>query len=136
MRQSGLYRIASALLGTVTLCSVGGLPASAQDARIEGSWSGGGNVVFGSGARERATCRASFTQQSSRTYRMNAVCATASARVAQTASLRRVSADSFAGQFYNQEYNVSGSISVTVRGNRLDAALRSDSGSAHLSLGR
>ncbi len=130
--------IFAALLATAgaMLMDGHGRAAVAQDARLEGSWSGGGSIEFASGDRERARCRASFSPQSTRTYRMYAVCATPSARVEQTASLRRVSPDSFAGQFYNQEYNVSRSIRITVQGNKLQAALRGEAGSANLSLTR
>ena len=67
---------------------------------------------------------------------MYAVCATQSARVEQTASLRRVGGDSFAGQFHNEQYNVSGSIRISVHGNRLEASLNGDGGSAHFTLSR
>jgi hypothetical protein len=67
---------------------------------------------------------------------MSAVCATASARVAQTAQLARTSANRFAGEFYNSEYGVSGEITVTVQGNRLSAALNGGGGSAHFNLRR
>ena len=110
--------------------------ALAAEARLEGSWSGGGNMVLASGDRERARCRARFSPQSSKTYRMYAVCATQSARVEQTATIRRVSDNSFAGQFHNPEYNVSGSISITVHGSKLDASLRGDAGTAQLRFSR
>ena len=67
---------------------------------------------------------------------MNAVCATPSARVAQTAQLARTSANRFAGEFYNAEYAVSGSITITVKGNRLSAALSGGGGTAHFNLSR
>ena len=67
---------------------------------------------------------------------MNAVCATASARVAQSAQLARISANRFAGEFYNPEYSISGSISITVQGNRMSASLSGGGGSAHFNLSR
>ena len=110
-------------------------PAIAQQATLEGAWSGSGVVVFPSGDREKAQCRATF-RRSGGSFGMSAVCATASARVAQTAQLARTSANRFAGEFYNSEYGVSGEITVTVQGNRLSAALNGGGGSAHFNLRR
>jgi hypothetical protein len=67
---------------------------------------------------------------------MNAVCATASARIVQTAELARTSANRYAGEFYNAEYATSGSIAITVQGNRLTANLSGGGGTAHFNLSR
>jgi hypothetical protein len=103
---------------------------------LEGSWSGGGTVILPSGGREKAHCRATFRRRSGNNFGMNAVCATASVRVAQTAKLVRVSANHFSGGFYNAQYNVSGSIAITVHGNRLSASLSAAGGTAHFNLSR
>ena len=110
--------------------------ARAEPVNLEGSWSGGGMVNLSSGASEKARCRAHFTRQSANSFGMNAICATPSARVAQTATLSRVGANRFAGSFYNSEYNVSGTINLTVNANRLSASLSGAGSSAQLSLGR
>ena len=49
---------------------------------------------------------------------MSAQCATASVRIAQTAALARVGANRFTGDFYNAEYAMSGTITITVHGNK------------------
>jgi hypothetical protein len=108
----------------------------AEPARLEGSWSGGGAVHLPNGAQERARCRARYNRASRTVYTLNAVCATPSGRVAQTASLQRTGANSFAGSFYNAEYGVSGSIYVTLRGNTQRVTLTSSAGSASLRLSR
>ena len=123
---------AVAVLGALMLSTVG---AAAQPVSLEGYWSGGGVVVFPSGDRESARCRATFRRAGSG-FGMNAVCATASARVAQSAQLARISANRFAGEFYNAEYSMSGSITITVRGNHISAALNGGGGSAHFNLSR
>lgn len=110
--------------------------AVAEPGSLEGSWSGGGIVSFSSGAREQARCRVRFSRQSSTVFGMNAICATTSARVAQTATVEWVGANRFAGTFYNPEYGVSGTISIVLGGNRLSASLRGDVGSAQLSFSR
>jgi hypothetical protein len=111
-------------------------PAEAQSPSIEGSWSGGGVVTLATGDTERARCRASFSRSGANTFRMNAVCATPSVRVSQSASLQRTSANQLSGSFFNPEYNVSGRIRITVQGGKLSAQLSGDSGSASLSLTR
>jgi hypothetical protein len=126
----------SAILATVLSA---GLAASslAADAGLEGSWSGGGVVNFSSGASERARCRVRFNRHSSNVYGMNAVCATTSTRVAQTATVERVGGNRFSGTFYNPEYGVSGIINIVLSGaNRLSASLHGDAGSAQLAFSR
>ena len=111
-------------------------PVHAEPGSLEGSWSGGGAVRLPNGAQERARCRARYSRASRAIYTVNAVCATPSGRVAQTARLQRTGANSFAGTFYNAEYGVSGSIYVTVRGNTQRVTLTSSAGSASLRLRR
>jgi hypothetical protein len=113
-----------------------GTPGASRADTLAGSWSGGGWVSFAGGSRERARCRARYSARSASSYALNATCATASGSVTQDASLRRVGANSYAGRFYNSEYNVSGTIHVTVRGDRQSVTIDSDSGSASLSLSR
>ena len=67
---------------------------------------------------------------------MSAQCATTSVRVAQTASLRRSAANHFKGDFYNAEYGVSGTITITVHGNKLSASLSGGGGSAHFTMSK
>ena len=130
---------AAALLVASIFCSMSAHNAAAQQQQqssLEGSWSGGGRIVFPSGDAERANCHASFSRRSANSFRMNAVCATPSARVAQYGTVERVSGNSYAGSFFNSEYNVSGDINITVRGDRLSAQLRGGGGSGSFNLGR
>jgi hypothetical protein len=103
---------------------------------LGGSWSGGGWVNFTSGSRERARCRAHYTANSATSYNLSATCATPSGSVSQSATLRKAGAHSYVGSFYNSQYNVSGSIRVTLHGNSQSVTLSSQSGSASLSLSR
>ena len=120
------------------LVALAGLPAEANSGTLglEGSWNGGGWVSFSSGARERARCRAKFAAQSDRRYFVTATCATESGKVSQTASIRQAGANAYVGTFYNNEYDVSGTIRITVHGNTQTARLSSGSGSAVITLGR
>ncbi len=67
---------------------------------------------------------------------MSAQCATASGRVAQTGTLERVGANRFTGNFYNAEYSVSGTITIAVQGNSLNASLSGGGASAYFTLRR
>lgn len=111
-------------------------PVAAQAANLEGSWSGGGTVRFSSGTSERARCRASFSKRGANGYDMSAVCATSSGRAAQTAQLTRSGANRYTGSFQNSDYGISGSISLSVNGNSLNASLSGGGGSASLNLNR
>ncbi len=122
-------------VATFALCSQATL-ASAQQVSLEGVWRGGGKMVLPSGDSERANCRASFRRASGNSFHMDAVCATPSVRVSQTAVLQRVSPTQFSGSFYNSEYNVAGNINLTMRGQRISAQLAGGGGSASFNLGR
>jgi len=123
-------------LGLALALALGVAAVAAPEARSEGlagSWSGGGIVTFATGQRERARCHAHYSGGGS-FVSVNATCATPSGSVSQSANLRRVGANSYAGSFYNSQYNTSGSIHVTVRGNSQSVSLRSQSGYASLTL--
>jgi hypothetical protein len=117
---------------------IGGLllGGQAMAQSLEGSWTGGGSVAFGSGQKERARCRAQYQRASGDAYTLTATCATPSGRATQTATVRRVGGNTYQGQFYNSEYNISGTIRVTVGGSRQSVRLMSGSGSASIELRR
>jgi hypothetical protein len=114
------------------------LPGSvvAQSMRLDGSWSGSGSVAFASGAKEAARCRLSYSRAQGGSYLLSGVCATTSGRASQSATLYPIGANSYQGRFYNSEYAVSGTIRVTVSGNRQTARLTSEKGSAVIELRR
>ena len=105
-------------------------------ASLEGSWSGGGTVSFAAGGNEQVRCRARFSRAGEHSYTVNATCATASGRAAQTATVRRVSNNRYSGSFYNNEYSISGVIDIIVHGSSQTVRLMSDSGSGILNLSR
>jgi hypothetical protein len=130
------YGFALAALAWIASVPATGLPAKKPSAGLEGSWSGGGTVSFASGSTERARCRAHYSRAGSASYTLNATCATASGRASQTASVRQVGENRYAGSFYNSEYGISGVISVVLHGRSQTVRLRSDSGSAVINLSR
>ena len=78
----------------------------------------------------------SYSRRTANSYSANASCATASGRVDQTASLRRVSDNAFEGVFHNAEYNVSGFLRVVVSGSSQSVSLNGGGASASLRLNR
>jgi hypothetical protein len=105
-------------------------------ASLEGSWSGGGTVSSAAGGKEQARCRANFSRAGERSYTINATCATASGKAAQTATVRQVGSNRYSGNFYNSEYSISGVIDIVVHGSSQTVRLMSDSGSGVLNLSR
>ena len=138
MKAFNVLRVSLFGAALVSALSIGNShPAEArgEGGSIAGSWSGGGTVVYSSGQRERAHCRASYSGGGS-SVTMSGSCATPSGSVFQSARLRRVGENSYAGSFFNGQYNTSGSIYVSVHGNSQNVSLRSSAGSASLSLRR
>jgi len=123
----------AALASALTVSVTASAEARGEGGSIAGSWSGGGTVVYSSGQRERAHCRASYSGGGG-SVMMSGNCATPSGSVFQSARLRRVGANSYAGSFFNSQYNTSGSIYVTVHGSTQSVSLRSSAGSASLTL--
>ena len=107
-----------------------------SNSTLEGSWSGGGIVSFASGAKEQARCRARYSRAGKDSYTVNATCATASGRAAQTARVRQVGNNRYSGSFYNSEYSISGIIDVVVHGSSQTVRLTGDSASGVLNLSR
>lgn len=128
---------------TVAILSIAAMPVvglvgpseAEGGASLAGSWSGGGWVSFASGSKERARCHAHYSG-SGGSYTVSATCATASGKASQTAKVYKVGGSSYKGSFVNSQYNVRGSIRVTVNGNRQSVSLSGDGTSAQLSLSR
>ena len=123
------------LSGVIALAALAGGAARADPGELAGVWSGGGSVTFGSGVKERAKCRASYSQRSKSSYTVNAQCATPSGSVSQTASVRG-GGNSYQGGFYNAQFDASGTIYIVVRGRNQTVRLISNKGSALLRLSR
>lgn len=103
---------------------------------IAGSWTGSGSIMLPSGTRENARCNVSYSKAAGAGYTAFATCATKSARVTQSAKLRRVGGNAYEGSFHNSEYNVSGSMSVTVSGSSQSVYLSGGGGEASFRLSR
>ena len=135
MRQTYSTRCSAILSAAMAFMAITVSPVLA-DPGLAGSWSGSGSVVLPSGNTEKARCKVSFRKEGGKSYGMNAVCASSSARVAQTASLEQVGPNRYAGSFTNSDYGVSGSISLTLNGSSLSASLKGGGGSAFFNLSK
>src|SRR5262249_15487815 len=142
---SSNYRVEKGLaIVLVAALMLSGVPnaGNAQGAKklsaasLEGSWSGGGTVSFASGAKEQARCRARYSRAGKDSYTVNATCATASGKAAQTARVHQVGKNRYSGSFYNSEYSISGVIHIVVSGATQTLRLVSDGGSGVLNLSR
>jgi hypothetical protein len=126
--------IAAALAGALGASCLGLSAAQAESVVLVGTWSGSGDINFASGSKEKARCRAYFSKTGETSYEMSASCATASAKVDQSAQLTRVGANSYVGSFFNQQYNTGGQIRVTVSGRTSNVNLSGEAGTAFFRL--
>lgn len=121
-----------AMLGSIglALAAATATPAAADMMALDGAWSGGGSVKFPSGAKEAARCRANFKKRGAESYQVSARCASASGKVEQSALLTYVGGNQFTGSFFNEEYKVDGTITVTVSGNAQNVSISTPTGSS------
>jgi hypothetical protein len=124
----------AAFAAALALNCTGLSAARADSAPLVGSWSGSGSIAFASGAKERARCRAYYAKTGETSYRMSATCATASAKVDQTAMLTRTGSRTYVGSFFNQQYNTGGSIRITISGGSQSVRLSGEAGTASFTL--
>jgi hypothetical protein len=118
--------------GALALLALALVPesAAAGPLALDGAWSGGGSVTFPSGAREAARCRAHFKKRGADSYVVDARCASASGKIEQSATLTNVGENRYTGSFYNEEFKVDGTITVTVSGNVQNVSISSPVGSS------
>jgi hypothetical protein len=122
----------SVLIGLCVLTQA----SRAESDLLAGLWTGSGTVTYASGDRERARCRAHYAPRSGTRIAVTATCATPSGSVSQTAILAKKGDGHYSGRFFNEQYSVSGTIQVIVKGSSQLVRLFSSSGSALLTLSR
>ena len=137
-RQNTAFRAAAlAAAGLMLAAFLTVAPVKAAVAgELVGSWSGSGTVTLANGAREKARCRASYISAGGRTYAMTATCATAAAKVSQTAIVSQNTKNRFGGTFYNPEFGVTGRIRIIVNGKRQTVYLTGSAGRATFNMQR
>lgn len=123
---------AGLLLSLVLGVCFGMAPASANP--LKGNWVGSGVVKPKDGKAEKMRCRVRYNQESATVFSVNASCATSDLKVYQTGRILKVGNGKYVGDFYNDQWDVSGRVRVIVRGNRQSVTLTSGSGTGSLSL--
>lgn len=118
------------MLSAVFVLGAAVTPTRADMIALDGTWAGGGSVKFPSGAKEAARCRANYKKRGSESYQVSARCASASGKVEQSALLTYVGGNQFSGSFFNQEYKVDGTITVTVNGSSQNVSITTPAGSS------
>lgn len=121
-------------VASAVILGLAGTALSAAGGELVGTWSGTGSIAFASGSKEKARCRARFAKTGEISYEMTATCATSSAKVDQTATLIKTGANTYAGSFFNQQYNTGGSIRITVSGRTQSVRISGEAGTAVFSL--
>lgn len=102
---------------------------------LSGTWSGSGSFKPKDGKAEAVRCKITYTPQGT-AVAVSAACASASATIRQTGSLTKVSDTKYVGDFYNNEYDISGRVRVTVSGSSQSVSFSSAKGSGSMSLSR
>lgn len=111
------------------------LAGSAYADPLSGTWSGSGSFQPKNGKSEAVRCKITYTPQGS-AVAVSAACASASATIRQTGSLTKVSDTKYVGDFYNNEYDISGRVRVTISGSSQSVSFSSAKGSGSMSLRR
>lgn len=128
----------SFLLATITgtALAAGAAVAPVHAAALGGTWSGGGYVKPGEGQRENVRCRVTYDRQSSKVYGVRATCASSGNSIRQTGEVLFIRPGRFAGDFYNQQFDVGGRITVSVRGSRQTVTFSGSGVSGRLTLSK
>lgn len=126
-----LIVVFSTLLATLT---GGSLTANAGP--IDGTWSGGGYVQITDGKRERVRCRVTYSRQTDKVYAVKATCASPSNKIYQTGEVLMVGHNRYVGDFYNNQFDVSGRVRVSVSGSRQTVSFKSASGHGSMNLSK
>ncbi len=118
----------------VGVALLGAGPGSA--AELAGTWSGSGYVSPTEGKRENVRCRVTYNRHTPKVFSVIAVCASPSAKVHQTGEVLMVNPNLYVGDFYNQQFDVSGRVRVRLSGSRQTVTFSGAKGSGSLSLSR
>lgn len=123
-------------LGVALILSLGAFAGPAAADTLSGTWSGSGSVSPKDGKTERVRCRITYSPQGASTVGVSATCASSSTTIHQTGSLSKVSDSKYVGDFYNNEYDISGRVRVSVSGSSQTVTFSSARGSGSVSLSR
>lgn len=131
-KEHHMNRLAKPLAVAVILMT-GGATAALSDP-LQGSWSGSGYIKPTDGKRENVKCRVSYSPQGASVVAVSATCASASATIRQSGQLSMVSPSRYIGDFYNSEFDISGTIRVSVKGGSQTVSFSSSKANGNLNL--
>ena len=132
-------RFSRRLLPVVLLPLAMAIPSSESSARsdvLSGAWSGGGTVKLTSGHVEKVRCRVKYSKSTGKTYLISATCSSTGGTFAQTGRVVQISGSRFRGRLYSDQYDVSGNVSISVRGKRQTVSVSSEKGRGSLALSK
>jgi hypothetical protein len=125
-------------LTSVAVCTVAviviAFPMAGHAASIEGTWSGSGFVKPKDSKRQKVRCRITYFRESKKVFGVRASCATTSNKILQTGKVLKVSSKRYIGDFYNQQFDISGRVRVSVSGSRQTVSFSSLRGHGRVSL--
>lgn len=130
-----MRRIAYVLAVPFALGLLGTPSAPAQADAIVGNWSGSGTVRH-DGGTDAVRCRVSYNKGTGRTYEVYANCAHPNGTFKQSGRVVDRGGNRYTGRVYSDQYQVTGSVTVSVRGNSQSISVNSPRGSAKLTLRR
>ncbi len=110
--------------------------ATAFAAPLGGTWAGSGFIAPVGAERQRVRCVVRYDRRSSRVFGVRATCASSSGSIRQTGELLQIRRNLYAGDFYNQQFDIGGRIRVIVRGGRQTVTFSSSDGAGQLTLRR
>lgn len=128
----------SAILG-LAACTVLGavpVPAVAQPDPIIGSWHGGGTAKPANGQAEPVRCRVTYSASVGRSFELSANCAHAAGAFEQRGRVVSLGGNRYTGRIYNQQYNATGEVSVSLRGRQQVVTVTSELGTANMTLNK
>ncbi|MBQ0817509.1 MAG: hypothetical protein QNK17_09960 [Hyphomicrobiaceae bacterium] len=121
------------LLALAPLALLVSLEAAAATS-LSGTWSGSGMVAPKDGESEKVSCRISYSEQSSTSVGVDIKCRSTSKKMRQVGRLRQVSPTQYVGRFSNAKHNISGQVTVTVKGSVQTVTFKSSNGQARVTL--
>ncbi len=130
-------RIIPAALLAMTL----GLPiatSATAAANIIGSWKGSGSVRLTSGQVEPVSCRVSYSKgdDKGKTFVLSAKCSHTGGTFNQSGRVSKRKGGSYKGSLYSDQYAVSGTVTISVRGSSQTVSVSSSKGKGSLNLTR
>lgn len=110
----------------------GAQPAKA--ASIVGTWKGSGTARLKAGGVEAVSCRVRYEASTGRTFVLYVKCAHANGAFKVSGRVVALSGSTYSGRLYSDQYDVSGDVTISVRGKSQTLTAKSPKGTATVRL--